>query len=600
MKMTDLSRKYFNLIMLRAEIFVYVVPVPMIVYFGFLCIDSTAEKMKALAFSAVVGSIVGFSLGYAIRRMLFMPLLDEIFSDEKKIQDRISVKTALLRYPFTEVLCVIARWLVGGGLAWALFISTAELKFHEIIVIPTAIGLAVPISSVSFYFISEGVCAEIISVSDLKAYESEEMFQGGLDFEKRMSLLLFSIMLLSAGIFGFLLYFTSSGDLHLNKILFHISVLFMIFIIILYYSVYTIAQTVRRGIEETSSVLSMIASGKIPPSVSVSSRDEFGRMSSNINSLASQLRNVVSAVRSTAEETVVFSEKLTSSSASLYEIISAQTSSVNEIADVMKALDLFIHETAENAGNATELTLETGQIQKNLYKETIAASEVSDRASLMSDKALELADLGRNAVRETAERMDEIHSATAAITGIVEAIGEIADQVNLLSLNASIESARAGEYGKGFAVVAGEVSKLAEKTLQNSKEISKFSSLASKRVRDGRNSTAVTADVFESIRQKAAETKGSVDEIAEGIKKQMSLAEEFGSAFQVSLAMTKEISDSTRVQSEKNSSLMLNLNRIREGSEGLLNSSAGLKKISDSLVDKVTELKKHVSFFSLS
>ncbi|HMZ59668.1 MAG TPA: methyl-accepting chemotaxis protein, partial [Leptospiraceae bacterium] len=233
-------------------------------------------------------------------------------------------------------------------------------------------------------------------------------------------------------------------------------------------------------------------------------------------------------------------------------------------------------------------------------KETIAASEVSDRASLMSDKALELADLGRNAVRETAERMDEIHSATAAITGIVEAIGEIADQVNLLSLNASIESARAGEYGKGFAVVAGEVSKLAEKTLQNSKEISKFSSLASKRVRDGRNSTAVTADVFESIRQKAAETKGSVDEIAEGIKKQMSLAEEFGSAFQVSLAMTKEISDSTRVQSEKNSSLMLNLNRIREGSEGLLNSSAGLKKISDSLVDKVTELKKHVSFFSLS
>ncbi|HMY67998.1 MAG TPA: HAMP domain-containing methyl-accepting chemotaxis protein, partial [Leptospiraceae bacterium] len=398
----------------------------------------------------------------------------------------------------------------------------------------------------------------------------------------------------------FLLYFTSSGDLHLNKILFHISVLFMIFIIILYYSVYTIAQTVRRGIEETSSVLSMIASGKIPPSVSVSSRDEFGRMSSNINRLASQLRNVVSAVRSTADETVVFSEKLTSSSASLYEIISAQTSSVNEIADVMKALDLFIHETAENAGNATELTLETGQIQKNLYKETIAASEVSDRASLMSDKALELADLGRNAVRETAERMDEIHSATAAITGIVEAIGEIADQVNLLSLNASIESARAGEYGKGFAVVAGEVSKLAEKTLQNSKEISKFSSLASKRVRDGRNSTAVTADVFESIRQKAAETKGSVDEIAEGIKKQMSLAEEFGSAFQVSLAMTKEISDSTRVQSEKNSSLMLNLNRIREGSEGLLNSSAGLKKISDSLVDKVTELKKHVSFFSLS
>ena len=597
--MTDLSRKYFNLIMLRAEIFVYIVPVPMIVYFGFLCIDASSEKVKALAVSAAVGSIIGFSLGYLVRRAKFMPLLEEIFSAEKKLRNRISVKEQLLNYPSVEAVNVIVRWVVGGGIAWIIFINTAELKFHELIAIPLGIGFAIPISSVSFYFISEGVCAEIISVSDLKEFESEEIFRGGLNFEKRMILLLFSIIFLSAGIFGFLLYFTTTGEMHLNSILIHISVLFAIFVIIVYYSVYTTAQTVRRGIEETSSVLSSIASGSIPASVSVSSKDEFGRISSNLNRLVQQLRSAVLSVSSTAKEVVSFSERLISSSRTLHGIIGAQTDSVNEIAETLKELDTFIQETAENAGNATELTLEAGQIEKTLSKKTILLSDISDNASAMSDKALQFVDRGRNAVQETALRMNEIHSATVAITGIVDAIGEIADQVNLLSLNASIESARAGEYGRGFAVVAGEVSKLAEKTLLNSKEISKFSSLVAKRVQDGRNSTAVTAEVFESIHQKVAETKTNVDEIASGIKLQMEYAQEFGSAFQVSLAMTKEISTSTRTQAEKNSALVQNLNRIRGGSEGLLNSSADLKEISDSLVDKVTELRKHISFFKI-
>lgn len=597
--MTELSKKYFNLIMFRAEIFVYIVPVPMIVYFGFLCIDSSSEKMKALAFSAAAGSIIGFTLGFVLRRIKFMPLLNEIFSAENKIQNRISVKEKLLRYPSFEAANVVLRWFAGGGIAWIIFINAVDLKFHELIAIPLGICFVMPISAVSFYFISEGVCAEIISATDLREHESAEMYTGGLNFEKRMTLLLFSIIFLSAGIFGFLLYFSASGEMHLNGVLTHISVLFMIFVIIVYYSVYTIAQTVRRGIEETSAVLSSVASGNIPASVSVSSRDEFGKMSSDINRLVLRLRAVVTSVSSTAKEVVLSSERLSSGSSTLHGIISSQTDSVNRIAETLKELDVFIHETAENAGNATELTLETGQIETALSRKTILLSDISDKASALSEKALQFVDTGRNAVQETALRMNEIHSATASISGIVEAIGEIADQVNLLSLNASIESARAGEYGRGFSVVAGEVSKLAEKTLSNSKEISKFSSIAAKRVQEGRSSTAVTAEVFDSILQKVAETKTIMDEIASGIKLQMELAQEFGSAFQISLAMTKEISSSTKHQAEKNSALVENLKSIREGSEGLLNSSADLKEISDSLVNQVTELRRHIAFFKL-
>ncbi|MCB1159247.1 MAG: hypothetical protein KDK45_17225, partial [Leptospiraceae bacterium] len=197
-------------------------------------------------------------------------------------------------------------------------------------------------------------------------------------------------------------------------------------------------------------------------------------------------------------------------------------------------------------------------------------------------------------------KMEDIHETTNKINDIVRSISDIADQVNLLSLNASIESARAGEYGRGFAVVASEISKLAEKTLKNSNEIAKFSDMANKKVLDGKQSTQLSAEAFEDIFNKVLMAKEEVDIINNRLENQLTSGEQFNQSFQSSLKITYAISKATAEQIETSDEIVKGVEGIRAESAGTFNASAELTEISESLMLKVKELQSKIMFFKMS
>lgn len=119
---------------------------------------------------------------------------------------------------------------------------------------------------------------------------------------------------------------------------------------------------------------------------------------------------------------------------------------------------------AESANSQAETVEETQRNFENLNQMVETITDISQKADTYTEKALQRAKLGMESMEKLENEMIKIESSSQEITNIIEMINEIAEQTNLLSLNASIESARAGEAGKGFIIVAGEIRKLAEKS----------------------------------------------------------------------------------------------------------------------------------------
>jgi methyl-accepting chemotaxis protein len=269
---------------------------------------------------------------------------------------------------------------------------------------------------------------------------------------------------------------------------------------------YGIAQSIARPLSRIVSLIAKVADGNLREKSDIQTQDEVGQLSLSINHMIENLRNTIGNILVSSQSVSAAAEQISASTEEIASGSMSQARDAQTISELFRELSAVINSVALNTEQASELSDNTMQVAK-------AGSDVI-QSSMES-------------MLEVSKQMARLESDSQKVGDIIEVIEDIADQTNLLALNAAIEAARAGEQGRGFAVVADEVRKLAERSGEATKQITAIIKGMQENTRHSvaavQESSALskqTGESFQRIASMVNETGQKVSEIAAASEEQ--------------------------------------------------------------------------------
>ncbi|MBE9563211.1 MAG: hypothetical protein IMF12_10160 [Proteobacteria bacterium] len=245
-------------------------------------------------------------------------------------------------------------------------------------------------------------------------------------------------------------------------------------------------------IEDITQIISALSEGDLTKKIENDYVGVFEQLKNNINTTVTKLTEVITAMLQTAKIVNGVADKIFESNLNLSKRTETQAASLEETASSMEQM--------------------TATVQQN-------ASYVT-QASDLADKATQRAKDGKEIIHSTILSMIEIDKSSKKISDIIGVIDEIAFQTNLLSLNAAVEAAHAGEQGKGFAVVASEVRNLAQRSAIAAKEIKVLIQDSANKVEEGTRLANQSGEILGKIVSSSRKVSDIISDISSATKEQ--------------------------------------------------------------------------------
>lgn len=331
-----------------------------------------------------------------------------------------------------------------------------------------------------------------------------------------------------------------------------------------------ITNGITRPLTNAVDVSNAIAKGDLSVNINRDSTDETGQLLLSMSNMAENLKKLIGEIKSTSDNVASASEQLSASSSEMSKGVLDQSDRSNQIATAATEMSQTVIEIAKNTSTIANSANDASRVAR-------------DGEAIVEKSIVEVQEIAAT-VKESTDLMVSLSGRSKQIGDIVNVINEIADQTNLLALNAAIEAARAGEQGKGFAVVADEVRKLSERTAKATSEIGSMIGLIQDEIEK-------TVSSMEGVSRKVGIGVDFSFQAGEALRKIVGSVTDLQSMVQHIASATEEMSATSEEISRDILSVANVSKETSSGSEQIAHASSDLAYLATKLTDIGNQFK---------
>ncbi len=360
-----------------------------------------------------------------------------------------------------------------------------------------------------------------------------------------------------------------------------------------------IIRSIMLSFRQFTTGLNRVSEGDLTTNIDDSRSDEFGMLARTFNSFVEQIRGIVNEILDMSAQLASSSEELASTSLSFSENAQSQAASSEEVTatieEISAGMDGVSVSAQQQAARLNDLVTIREKLNANVQDMKARINSTLKQSEIIADKAKS----GESSLNSMDSSIQKIGKSSGEVTNIVQIINDISDKINLLSLNAAIEAARAGDSGRGFAVVADEISKLADQTATSIKDIDRLIKANDVEIQNGLLNVKSTVDIISVIIDGVGDISTMMHSINDAMSEQVGINEKANSEMQQIKQRSDEIKHSSEEQKIATEEIAKSIADISHITQTTASGAEEMTANAEEIAGMADRLKARVDYFQV-